>query len=546
MNTHEEKIICSDVQKSDDYPNAIPVMCSDASDQSESRHYLRNYIHILFRRRWTFFTFFLVVQTTVLFCTFLTTPIYRAAVTLKIDDGRPAVTLFDRSSSYYVLSPAEDYLQAVHEILQSRNLARRIIDALAQDKQTASSSAVHAGLARAGSDIESDIIANFLSKVTVSPVPNTRLVTVGFDSMDPAVAATTVNVIAQACTELNMGAKSNSSQTGVNANVSISNIHILDKADVPSVFYKLGAKRKMLLALFIGFFGGLGMAFFTDYLEKTVMGRDDIERTTLLPALGVVPNFPKTTDNGAPLLVNPLKENSSSLLESYRTVSAHIQFASLERPPKVMLTTSAKRSEGKTTTSINLAMILANSQGRGIIIDGDLHKPALHKVFDLDNSNGLAAFLTGPTDFDNGLIKETGVPNLDVITAGIIPIDPSQLLDSLRMRELINALVALYSFVMIDAPPVLGFSDTLALSTMVDGVIMVVRAGGTAKDSVTEAKRLLKSVNSKILGVVLNGVRESDYKHDSPLISQDARPTDRPYPQNDRIAQVRRHSARVR
>jgi capsular exopolysaccharide synthesis family protein len=180
-----------------------------------------------------------------------------------------------------------------------------------------------------------------------------------------------------------------------------------------------------------------------------------------------------------------------------------------------MLMTSAKRAEGKTTTSVNLATILAGSQGRGIIIDGDLRKPAVHKVFELDNSSGLTAFLTGHIDFDNGLIQETGIPQLDVITAGIIPPNPSQLLDSSRMRELINALLPLYSFIIIDAPPILGLSDTLILSTMADGVIMVVRAGDTPKDSVVQARKLLKGVNGKILGVVLNGVREADLKYGS-------------------------------
>ncbi len=713
----------------DDYPNAIPVPFADPFDQPEGERHLRDYVHVLFRRKWTFFTFFLVVVTTVLLRTFLTTPIYRATVTLKIDDDRPAIMLFDRSSSFYAPPSSEDYLQTMYKILQSRNLARRVINELVENKQFASSSAVPAGLVRRDGDIDSGVVGNFLSKVTVSPVPNTRLVMVGFDSTDPAVAATTANVIARACTELNMETKSNATdwvrnllenqlqemkakversdealnkyvaqnnlvfatddrsvepegfgarstsssvpidriesltnqltqatadrvskelllkeaqqgndevllsaiastpfveslrkeylarqaeyaklslvykpdypkmiklkdemkqlksqlsvevktaiatlkkdhdlalkrenffraavddrkkqalnmsdkmvqyailkrdadtnkelyngilqrlkETGVNANLARSNVQVLDKADVPSVPYKPDRKRDMLLALFIGFFGGLGLAFFTDYLDNTVKTPDDVEKTILLPALGLVPAFPKTPDNGARPIISPLDKKSSSLLESYRAIGTYIQFASPERPPKVMLTTSAKRSEGKTTTSVNLATVLAGSQGRGIIIDGDLRKPTIHKVFELDNSNGLTAFLTGHTDFDNGLIQETKIPQLDVITAGIIPPNPSQLLESSRMRELINALVPIYSFIIIDAPPVLGLSDTLILSTMTEGVILVVRAGDTPKDSVIQAKKLLKNVNSNILGVVLNGVRESDLKYGS-------------------------------
>jgi succinoglycan biosynthesis transport protein ExoP len=729
MNNFDDKMLRGGLSTLDEHPGAKAASFFDSFDQPETERHLRDYVHVLFRRKWTFFTFFLVVVTTVLLRTFLTTPIYRATVTLKIDDDRPAVILFDRSSPFYGAPSGEDYLQTMYKVLQTRNLARRVINALAQDKQIASSSALPAGLVRGDGDMDSGVVANFLSKVTVSPVPNTRLVMVGFDSADPVVAATTANVIARACTELNVETKSNATdwardllekqlqemkakverseealnkyaaqnnlvfatedrsgdpagfgsratsasvpvdrlenltnqltqataervskelllkeaqqgsdevllsaiastplveslrkeytarqteyarlslvykpdhpkmsklkdemkqlksqasaevktavatlkkdydlalkrenffraavdkrkkqalnmsdkmvqyqilkrdadtnkelyngilqrlkETGVNANLARSNIQVIDKADVPTTPYKPDRKRNLFLALFIGFFGGLGLALFTDYLDNTIKTPDDVEKTLSLPALGVVPAFPKTTDNGARPLATPPDRKSSSLMEAYRAIGTYIQFASPERPPKVILTTSAKRSEGKTTTSVNLATILASSQGRGIIIDGDLRKPAVHKVFEVDNSNGLTAFLTGHTDFDNGLIQETRIPHLDVITAGIIPPNPSQLLDSSRMRELINALQPLYSFIIIDAPPVLGLSDTLILSTMTDGVMLVVRAGDTAKDSVLQTRKLLKGVNSKILGVVLNGARESDLRYGS-------------------------------
>ena len=728
MNTFDDKMLRAGLPKLDDYPGAMPAQFNDPFDQPEAERHLRDYVHILFRRKWTFFTFFLVVVTTVLLRTFLTTPIYRATVTLKIDDDRPAIILFDRSNSYFGPQSSEDYLQTMQKILRSRSLARRVINGLAQDKQFTSSSAMPAGAVRPDGDIDSGIVNNFLSAVTVSPVPNTRLIMVGFDSPNPVVAATTANVIAKACTELTVETKSNATdwardllekqlaemkakverseeelnkyvsqnnilfaaedrsmeptgfgsrptmstrnerlenltnqltqattervskelllkesqqgsdevllsaiagnplieslrkeymakqaeyarlslvyksdypkmiklkdemkqlksqlsgevttvlatlkkdhalavkrenffkaavddykkqalnmsdkmvqyqiikrdadtnkelyngilqrlkETGVNANLARSNIQVLDKADTPAVPYKPDWKKAMLLAFFIGFFGGIGLAFFTDYLDNTVKTPDDVEKTILLPALGLVPDFPKAESNGVRPLVAPFDKKTSSLLEAYRSIGTYIQFASPERPPKVMLTTSAKRAEGKTTTSVNLATVLASSQGRGIIIDGDLRKPAVHKVFEVDNSGGLTAFLTGHIDFDNGLIQETKIPHLDVITAGIIPPNPSQLLDSSRMRELINALLPLYSFIIIDAPPILGLSDTLILSTMTDGVIIVVRAGDTAKDSVIQARKLLKGVNSKILGVVLNGVRESDLKYGS-------------------------------
>ena len=725
MNTFDDKMSRVGLPRIDDLPGNLPTQYVDPFEQPEQERHLRDYIHVLFRRKWTFLIFFLVVVTTVMLRTFLTTPIYRASVTLKIDDDNPAIILFDRNASYFTPPSSEDHMQTMYKILQSRNLARRVLKATGQEKQVTSVAApVTSG--RTNDDVDSGMVNQFLSSVTVNPVPNTRLVMVGFDSTNPVAAANTANAIARACTELNVETKSNATdwarslldnqlqemkakverseealnkyvaqnnmlfaveerpadlrdpgsrsttlvgdrlehlntqltqaaaervskelllkeaaqgnddillsaiasnpivesmrkeymakqaeyqklslvykpdypkmaklkeemaqiktqistevksvlatlkkdhalalkrenffrssieehkkqalnmsdrlvqyqilkrdadtnkelyngilqrlkETGINANLSKAAIQVLDKADVPTVPYKPDRKKNLLLALFIGFFGGLGLAFFTDYLDNTIKTPDDVEKTILLPALGLVPNFPKT-ENGVRPLIAPLDKKASSVLEAYRAIGTYIQFASPDRPPKVMLTTSAKRSEGKTTTSVNLATILASSQGRGIIIDGDLRKPAVHKVFEVDNSIGLTAFLTGHTDFDNGLIQETKVPHLDVIPAGIIPPNPSQLLGSARMRELINALLPLYSFIIIDAPPILGLSDSLILSTMTDGVIMVVRAGDTPKDSVIQARKLLKGVNSKILGVVLNGIKESDLKYGS-------------------------------
>jgi capsular exopolysaccharide synthesis family protein len=209
------------------------------------------------------------------------------------------------------------------------------------------------------------------------------------------------------------------------------------------------------------------------------------------------------------------EDKRSPLSEAYRSIGTYIQFSSAARPPKTMLITSPRHSEGKTTTALNIGITLAQSYGKGVIIDADMRKPRLHKIFDVDNSNGLSAFLTGNVEFGDSLIQRTKAANLDIIPSGIIPPNPSELLSSNHMRDLLSRLFPLYSFIIIDSPPVLGLSDALIISTITDGVIMVVKAGETPRDAAVQTRKLLQGVNAKILGVVLNGIHESDLKYGS-------------------------------
>jgi capsular exopolysaccharide synthesis family protein len=156
---------------------------------------------------------------------------------------------------------------------------------------------------------------------------------------------------------------------------------------------------------------------------------------------------------------------------------------------------------------------MARTRGRGLLIDSDLRNPQLHKIFDVENSRGLSAYLTGNARPEEDFIRKTRVENLDIITAGVKPPNPSDLLNSPRLGELVRALEARYSFVIFDSPPAIGFSDSLILSTNVEGVIMVVRSGRTTKDSAIQTRKSLEGINSKILGVVLNAISYANLKY---------------------------------
>lgn len=303
-------------------------------------------------------------------------------------------------------------------------------------------------------------------------------------------------------------------ETGISASLTASNILVLDRAEIPRGPHKPKRALNLLLALITGLFGGVGLAFFVEYLDNTVKNPDDIEKGIALPSLGIVPSFDGKDISGTRPMITS-EDRKCTMAEAYRSIGTYIQFSSAVKPPKTMLVTSARKGEGKTTTAINTAIIMAHSCGKGLIIDADMRKPDLHKMFDVDPGDGLSSFLTGNIEFGNNLIKKTKIANLDIIPAGIIPPNPSELLSSYRMKDLMNGLFTLYSFIIIDAPPLLGMSDSLILSTLTDGVIIVVRAGETPKDLVAQSKKLLCGVNAKVLGVVLNGIKESDLRYGS-------------------------------
>ncbi len=323
-------------------------------------------------------------------------------------------------------------------------------------------------------------------------------------------------------------------ETGISATLNSSNIQILDKAEVPKGPFKPNRRRNILLALIVGLFGGVGLAFFTEYLDNTIKTPEDIEKRMFMPSLGIVPLYaaasaaknPRDQKKSGPrkAIARPAGiqlpveyishlDSRNQLSEAYSSIRTFLLFSSAGKPPKVMMVTSPRREEGKTTTSINTAISLTKSDAKAVLIDADMRRPRLHKVFEVSNGNGLSSFLSGNIEFGDDLIKHTDIPNLDVITSGPLPPNPAELLSSYRLRELIDGLYPLYNFIIIDTPPLLGLADAAIASTLTDGVILVVKSGSTPKDAAVQAKKVLESVNAKVLGVVLNAINENNLRY---------------------------------
>ena len=205
------------------------------------------------------------------------------------------------------------------------------------------------------------------------------------------------------------------------------------------------------------------------------------------------------------------KKPKSISAESYRTLRTNIQYSSFDKEIKTIVVTSSEPSEGKSTTAGNLAFTFAQAEKKTIIIDCDLRKPSLHKKFRISNLSGLSDVLIGKSTVNESVYKYTN--NLDVLTSGKLPPNPSEMLGSKVMESLLTALRERYDIIILDSAPLQAVTDAQILSTKADGTVLVVRAEKTKRDSVVQAKALLDKVGANILGVVLNGIENSRRKY---------------------------------
>jgi capsular exopolysaccharide synthesis family protein len=198
-------------------------------------------------------------------------------------------------------------------------------------------------------------------------------------------------------------------------------------------------------------------------------------------------------------------EPKSSASEAYRTLWTNIHFAGIDKPCRTMVFTSAAPGEGKTTSVANFGVVTAESGMRVCLIDSDLRRPALHRLFGLDNTRGLTTALLENLAVAD-IAQPTAVPSLSVVTSGPLPPNPAELVGSRRMRAFLDAAEAEFDLVVCDSPPVISVADGLALSAQCDGVVLVVRAGAIAHEVIGRAAEHIESVKGRILGVILNSV----------------------------------------
>lgn len=302
------------------------------------------------------------------------------------------------------------------------------------------------------------------------------------------------------------------------------NVSIATKSRLPSVPVGPQRLRSIIVAFLLSLMAGVGLAFLLDFLDDSVKSLDDIDRYIHLPALALIPaarsekgrlatGAEAAPDQNASTALSLVNDVRSPMAEAYRHLRTSLLLSSAGNPPRTILVTSSQPSEGKTTTAVNIAFMLAQTSAEVLIIDCDLRRPRLHSNFNLSNTRGLTNFLSGECPLEDVLQSYPNVPNLKLLTSGPIPPNPAELLGSEEMRKLLKSLSERFAHIIVDSPPAISFTDASILSTFVDGVILVVHGGRSSRAVVRRAKQQLLDVGAHIFGVVLNNVKAESHEY---------------------------------
>jgi succinoglycan biosynthesis transport protein ExoP len=326
---------------------------------------------------------------------------------------------------------------------------------------------------------------------------------------------------------------------GVASAAQLTNVELIDRASVPLRPSSPKKRLSMVLAGFLALLIGIGAAFMIEGADKGLKTAEEVQRYLHLPNLATVLRFsgpsektrlPKElsslrwspaaqqlpANGNSPEGVLPARSLFGAASEAYRAVRTGILLSRSEKPPKTILFTSATAGEGKSMTTLNTAIAFANMLDKVLLIDADLRRPRCHELLDRQGHPGLAEVLSGLNEL-NDVIQPTNIKGLFLLSAGLTPPNPSELLGSKRMREILAAAGASFEHVLIDSAPVLPVSDTVVLSTLVDGVVLVA-ASQTVRQLVRDACSRLAYVGTKVIGVVLNNVNPEHQRYYAPYV----------------------------
>jgi len=390
------------------------------------------------------------------------TPIYQSSTTLLVNQTQTPGVI-----AYNDILTSERLTKTYRELVTNRPVLEEVVDRVGQPESAQS----------------------LRDMVSVSVIRDTQLLRLSVENDDPIMATMLANATAQAFIDQNEGV--DLSRAG--------SVSVVEPAVVPAN----PVKPQVLLNVILGLIGGLvvagGLVVVMEYLDDTVKSEQDVERLSGLTTLGLVTRFGRRASR------QPVSGygSRSPVAEDYRAIRTSVQFATMDRPGQVLVMTSPNAGDGKSTTAANLAVTMASAGKRVVLVDADLRKPTLHKVFNLENRVGLtSALLSG-----NGARSHTqtsGFDNLWVLTSGPLPPNPSELLASPRMRDLVETLRQEADVVLLDSPPALVVTDATLLAAMADGTILVAEAGRTRSGALRQAVEGLSRATDRLLGVVLN------------------------------------------
>lgn len=282
------------------------------------------------------------------------------------------------------------------------------------------------------------------------------------------------------------------------------NLAVLEPAQASSKPVRPVVKLNTMIAVLLGLSLALGLIFLMEFLDDTLKSPNDLGRTLGLPTLGAIDQI-KSKEPRDALMVN--HDPFSAVYEDYRLLRTKIQFMAVDHPGRSVVVTSAGRSEGKSLTVANLGIVMAQAGQKTVIVDANLRQPKIHELFQLSNREGLTHLLHGQDqDFDRYLCP-TLVPNLRILPSGAVPSNPSELLGSDRMTDLLAKLGSIADVVICDSTEAVTVADVSVLSNKVDGVLLVIDSGQTDRNTALQAVANLRDANANVLGGVLNRIR---------------------------------------
>jgi len=290
----------------------------------------------------------------------------------------------------------------------------------------------------------------------------------------------------------------------------VNTLSIVEPATLPTTPIGPNKLYTILLAAAIGFILAAGAAYLMEYLDDTLKTPEDVQRDLGLATLGLVPAMDQQSDESALIT---LTDSKAMTAEAYRVLSTNLRFTALDTSIRSMLVTSAAPMEGKSLTAANLATAIARTGQRVILVDADLRRPGLHRLFDLRNDVGVTSALLEDHPDLGRLLQPTAVPDLRLLTSGRLPPNPTDLLGSTRMRNLLDRLVEQADVVVLDAPPAIGMADAAILAAQVDGSLLILEYGRTRRGAAQQAMSALQQVGARILGVVLNRIPPRHNSH---------------------------------
>ena len=318
----------------------------------------------------------------------------------------------------------------------------------------------------------------------------------------------------------------------------LSNIRIINRATSPLAPVSPKVKMNIIIGILLGLGLGIGAAFLLESLNTKINNLSDVEHYVKLPILGTIPDITLDEKQLADIEERMGKEKDkdklqelttiqrqmvarlvpyyspkSPVAEAYRTFRTNVVSLPAKFPERggAFLVTSSGPKEGKSTSAGNLAITLSQMRAKTVLVDCDMRRPMIHNLFMVSRENGLTRYLTTDDIDIHDIIKPSGMDNLDIITAGHVPPNPSELLSSKKMDELFAKLREEYEYIIVDSTPIIAVTDALILSKKVDQLVLVIRVNSTEREIIEQAKNLLHNIDVKIAGVVVNGIEVKKY-----------------------------------